>query len=60
MDRIRSADLSTLLEWLRSNIHRHGQRYRASELVQRITGRPLSVEPFMAYIRRKYAPIYGL
>lgn len=59
-DRIRRGDLRTLLEWLRENIHRHGQRYRAGELAQRLTGRDLSVEPFMTYLREKFTPLYGL
>jgi carboxypeptidase Taq len=59
-DRIRRADLTTLREWLQANIHSHGQTYRAGELVRRVTGKPLSTDPFMRYIRAKFAPIYGL
>ena len=47
-----------LLEWLRENIHRHGQRFRADELVQRVTGEPLSVAPFERYLTQKYGAIY--
>jgi carboxypeptidase Taq len=57
---IRKGTFRPLLDWLRENIHRHGQLYRAGELVQRITGRPLSIEPFLAYVRAKFSPIYGL
>ena len=49
-----------LREWLRENIHRHGQTYRAEELVRRVTGRPLSAEPFARYLREKFEPLYGL
>jgi carboxypeptidase Taq len=59
-DRIRRGDFRPLLDWLRSNIHAHGQRYRPAELVERVTGAPLSIEPFMGYLRDKFAPIYGL
>ncbi|MBN2561374.1 MAG: carboxypeptidase M32 [Phycisphaerae bacterium] len=59
-DRLRRGDLATLLEWLRANIHRHGERYRANELVREVTGEPLSIEPFVRYIRAKYSQIYGL
>jgi carboxypeptidase Taq len=59
-DHIRRGELSTLREWLRTNIHQHGQQFRAGELVRRVTGEPLSTEPFMRYIRAKFAPIYGL
>jgi len=45
---------------LKDNIHRHGQRYRANVLCERITGRPLSHKPFIEYLRSKYAPLYGI
>jgi len=59
-DRIAAGDLGTLLSWLRANIHRHGQRFRASELVENVTGRPLGVASFLDYVRDKVAPFYGL
>ncbi|MFQ5415185.1 MAG: carboxypeptidase M32 [Phycisphaerae bacterium] len=59
-DRIRANDHEPLLGWLREHIHQHGQRYRAGELVERVTGKPLSIEPFMAYVTAKFSPIYGL
>jgi carboxypeptidase Taq len=59
-DRISKGDLATLLDWLRDNIHCHGQRYRARELTQLVSGKPLSVEPFMQYLRDKYTALYGL
>ena len=59
-DRIRSGDFHTLLDWLRANIYRQGMRYRAGELVREVTGAALSPEPFMSYLREKFAPIYGL
>ena len=60
IERIERNDHRALRDWLRANIHRHGQRYRADELVRRVTGRPLSIEPFMTYIREKVSPLYGL
>jgi carboxypeptidase Taq len=52
-------ELLPLREWLRENIHRHGRRYKAGELVERVTGAPLSHGPFVAYLREKYGPLYG-
>jgi carboxypeptidase Taq len=48
-----------LLEWLRTNIHQHGQRWSASELAARITGKPLSHDPLMGQLRTKYGELYG-
>ena len=58
--RIARGNFAPLLQWLRENIHCHGQRYRAAELVKRVTGAPLSVKPFLSYVTGKFGPIYGL
>ncbi len=57
---IENGEFSSLLGWLRKNIHAHGQRYRPAELVQHATGAPPSVQPFIRYIQQKFRPIYGL
>ncbi|OGG55339.1 MAG: peptidase M32 [Candidatus Handelsmanbacteria bacterium RIFCSPLOWO2_12_FULL_64_10] len=49
-----------LRDWLREKIHRQGMRYRAGQLVERVTGRPLSHEPLMAHLRAKYGALYGI
>ena len=49
-----------LLDWLRQHIHRHGMTYRAQDLVQVVTGQPLSHEPLMAHLRAKYGELYKL
>ncbi len=59
-DQLRGGDLRPLRAWLREHIHRHGRRYRAGELVERVTGRPLSSGPFVAYLHEKFKPLYGL
>jgi carboxypeptidase Taq len=56
----RRGDFGRLKGWLGEKVHRHGQRYRAGELCQRITGKPLSHKPLLSYLRRKYAPLYGI
>jgi carboxypeptidase Taq len=48
-----------LLAWLREKIHQHGHRYTAAELVQRVTGKPLSQGPLMAHLRAKFGKLYG-
>ena len=58
--RIAVNDHKPLLSWLRERIHVHGQRYRADELVERVTGSPLSIEPFIAHVTGKYSEIYGI
>jgi carboxypeptidase Taq len=57
---IRRGEFGALREWLRVNIHQHGRRYRAAELCQRLTSKPLTHEPFMRYLEDKLRPIFGL
>jgi carboxypeptidase Taq len=56
----RRGDFGGLKGWLNEKVHRQGQRYRAAELCQRITGRPLSHRPLLTYLRNKYGPLYGI
>ncbi len=49
-----------LLSWLRKNIHSQGQRYHADKLVEVVTGKPLTHGPFMAYLKEKFSPLYGI
>ena len=53
-------EFARLKNWLTDNIHRHGQRFRARELCRRITGQSLDHQPFLAYLRAKYEPLYDL
>ena len=49
-----------LLMWLRDKIHRQGRRKLARELLQEVTGRDVTPEPFLTYLKNKYAPLYGV
>ena len=37
-----------------------GRCYTAAELVERVTGKPLSHEPLLAHLRGKFGPLYGI
>lgn len=58
--RFSKGDFKPLLGWLRKNIHSHGQRYRADDLVEKVTGKPLSHQPLMEYLNAKYGELYKL
>jgi len=51
---------STLLSYLKENIHQYGSIYRANELINRVTGEDLNSDYFLKYIEEKYKPIYRL
>jgi len=48
-----------LLDWLRKNIHAPGKTYTATQLVQRVTGKPLSPEPLLRHLNAKVSQFYG-
>jgi carboxypeptidase Taq len=60
MQQFEKGDFSALLGWLRKNIHEHGQRYRARDLGQKVTGQTLSHKPLIEYLKKKYSEIYGI
>ena len=57
---IREGRIGPLREWLTHNVHRHGQFYRADELVREATGEDLTADYFLEYAREKYGELYGL
>ncbi len=59
-DELAQGETTSLVAWMRENIHQHGKKYTPRELIQRATGKPLSHEPFMRYVTAKFTDIYGL
>ena len=53
-------EFSTLLGWLRENVHRHGKRYEPDDLVERATGRPPETGPYLGYLKTKFGELYDL
>ena len=53
-DQIRSLNFIPLKEWLTESIHQVGRTQTAAELVQEVTGSPLSVDAFERYITTKW------
>jgi carboxypeptidase Taq len=59
-DELAQGNTGPLVAWLRENIHQHGRKYTPGELVQRVTGGPLSHEAFMRYATTKFSDLYDL
>ena len=58
-ERIAAGRFTDIKGWLNSNIHVHGRRYLPQDLCLRVTGKPLSADPAMAYLTKKFGAIYG-
>lgn len=50
----------TLHGWLVENIYRHGRKFTAAELVERVTGASLTIAPYVAYLHEKFGELYDL
>lgn len=59
-DEITQGEFGTLHRWLIENIYQHGSKLTANELIERVTGGPLRIEPYMAYLRGKFGELYQL
>jgi carboxypeptidase Taq len=57
---IQAGRLTVLTKWLNQKIHRWGRMFTAEHLMQRVTGRALSPEPFLVYLEKKYGELYAL
>jgi carboxypeptidase Taq len=59
-EEIAQGEFGSLHQWLKENIYQHGKKYTADELVRRVTGESLSIEPYMKYLTEKYSELYAL
>ena len=57
---MRRGEFGTLHAWLRDRLYRHGRKFQPDELVRRATGKPMTIEPYIAYLRTKYGELYRL
>jgi len=53
-------DFLPLKTWLNKNVHQQGQKYRAGELVEVVTGNPLGHAPLIRYLKEKFESLYGI
>jgi carboxypeptidase Taq len=57
---IKRGEFETLHSWLTQNIYRHGSKFTANELIERVTGGPLTIDPYIAYLKQKFGEMYNL
>ena len=57
---IARGEFGTLHQWLVTHIHRHGRKFKPNKLVVRATGEPMTIAPYLAYLRGKYGELYRL
>jgi carboxypeptidase Taq len=57
---IERGEFGPLLGWLQEHVYKHGRKFTPGELVERVTGGPLTPKPWIAYVRKKFSSLYGL
>lgn len=53
-------EMAPILGWLRANVHAHGRRYTAAELVTRVTGGSDPVDDLMAHLWGRHGALHGV
>lgn len=46
-------DVAAIRSWLVEHVHRHGRKFTSRELLRRVTGQELRVEPLIGYLQAK-------
>ena len=57
-EQISSGKFEQLYHWLGTNIHQYGRKFEPKDLIAKATGSPLSSEPYIKYLYKKYQDIY--
>jgi len=56
---IEKGNFRNIKQWLTKNVHSYGNLYDPAALIKRITGKELTVKPYLNYLKEKYAKLYG-
>ena len=49
----------TVIDWLKSNVHFKANLYDPQEMMKEITGKSLTAEPFIKYLKEKYSTLFN-
>jgi carboxypeptidase Taq len=52
-------DFGKVKAWLVKNVHSIGNLYSPTDLIRKITGKNITVDPYLSYLNKKYSELYG-
>jgi len=55
---ITQGDFQPIKQWLTANIYQYGNLYDPPELIQKVTGHSLTIEPYLTYLKEKFRALY--
>jgi carboxypeptidase Taq len=58
-EQVAKGKLKEIEDWLIKNVHSAGSLYDPEELIIMISGKELSVKPYLSYLKNKYSELYG-
>ena len=58
-NQVSKGEFAEIRSWLTRNVHNAGNLYDPEDLIKRITGKELSVTPYLNYLTEKYSKLYG-
>ncbi len=59
-EQIRRGEFATLHGWLQKNIYASGAKFLPDQVLVRATGKSLTIEPYIQYLKSKYGELYSL
>jgi carboxypeptidase Taq len=59
-DQFARGEFEPLMTWLRDHLYRYGRKFTPSETLEKVTGGGLDAGPYVRYLRRLAAEIYGV
>jgi len=59
-DEIRDGVFHSLHTWLREEVYSPGRKFTGPELLERVTEESLTIEPYLRYLKDKYAALYKI
>ena len=58
-DELKQGSLESIRKWLRNNIYNKGNLYNPADLIKKVTGTELTVQPYLQYLQEKYSTLYA-
>jgi carboxypeptidase Taq len=60
LSEIASGQFGTLHGWLTDNLYRYGRTLTPEAILARATGSPMTMAPYLTYLRKKYGELYRI
>jgi carboxypeptidase Taq len=56
---IGAGELVPLRDWLRERLYRHGGKFMPKEMIERVVGGPIAVDPYLRQLEERVTELYG-